>query len=697
MELRGGDHFDRYVIESVIGRGGMGVVYLARDDRLDRRVALKLLAPELADDEGFRARFDTEARIAASLEEPHVVPIYEAGERDGQLFLAMRYVAGFDLHTLLRRHGPMPGPRAVAILEQLAGAVDTAHAAGLVHRDIKPANILIASAASGADHVYLVDFGLARSVAPGGLTQTGQFVGSLEYAAPEQIQSAPIDGRTDIYALGEVLFACLTARPPFEADADAGLIYSHLHTPPRAPSAFNADVPVAMDAVVFKAMSVNPDGRYSTAFELAAAARAALTKSPSPTVLIGRPTEAESVARSERARKTVTVMSVGLVGGTVAESADPEAIQASLGRAEALVRSVADRHGGTVDTLIGDSAIAVFGVPQLHEDDALRAVRAARELIDSVGRIGLATGEVLAGEAASRSLVTGEPVNVATRLEHAANFGEILLADSTYRLVRDEVDAQSRAVSGPGPTSTAMTFTELHEPEARPDATAALVGRDAQLSQLRQRWTDVVAERSPHLVTIVGPAGIGKSRLAYALGDTIDGRFVAGRCLPYGEGITYWPIREIVFAVAGVTDADGIGTAQTRVAELLAADPDGPMLAALVATAVGLGQVEAPQSEVFWAVRRLFEDLARNEPTLILIEDLEWAEDTLLDLIEYVVDLASDAPSLIVATTRPELLERRPGWGTDRENADLIRLEPLVPVTALELVRAQPGGARDPT
>ncbi len=696
MELHAGDHFDRYVIESVIGRGGMGVVYLARDDRLDRRVALKLLAPELANDEGFRARFDTEARIAASLEEPHVVPIYEAGERDGQLFLAMRYVAGFDLFTLLKRHGPLPAHRAVAILEQLASAVDAAHAAGLVHRDIKPANILVASATSGGDHVYLVDFGLARTVIPGGPTRTGQFLGSLEYAAPEQIQSGPISAQTDIYALGEVLFSCLTARPPFEADADAGLMYAHLYTPPRAPSALNPEVPVAMDAVVAKAMAVSPEGRYGAASELAAAARDALATTVSMTVPAGRPPEMATSVGSGRARKTVTVMSVGLVADTAASSADPEAILARLARGEAHVRSVVARHGGTVDTVIGESASAIFGVPQLHEDDALRAVRAAHELIGGAGGIGIATGEVLAGESASRSLVTGEPVNVAARLEHSATAGEILLADSTYRLVRDEVEAQTRAVSGLGPEATAMVFVALRETETRPSTTTPLVGRDAQLGQLRDRWQGVVAERSPHLVTIVGPAGMGKSRLAFALADAIDGRLVSGRCLSYGEGITYWPIREMVLSLAGVTDADSVETAQAHVAELLAANADGPMLAAIVSTAIGLGQAEAPQSEVFWAMRRLFEELARGQPTLILIEDLEWAEDTLLDLIEYVVDLASDAPSLIVATTRPELLERRPGWGSNRDNADVIRLEPLVSTSALELVHAQPGGSAIP-
>ena len=237
-----------------------------------------------------------------------------------------------------------------------------------------------------------------------------------------------------------------------------------------------------------------------------------------------------------------------------------------------------------------------------------------------------------------------------------------------------------------------MAFVALRETETRPSAATPLVGRDVQLEQLRARWQGVVAERSPHLVTIVGPAGIGKSRLAYALGDEINSRVVSGRCLSYGEGITYWPIREIVLALAGITDADSVETAQARVAELLGATPDGPMLAGVVATAIGLGDAEAPQSEVFWAMRRMFENLARSQPTLILLEDLEWAEDTLLDLIEYVIDLASDAPSLIVATTRPELLERRPGWGSNRDNADVIRLEPLVPRSALELVRAQPGG-----
>jgi outer membrane biosynthesis protein TonB len=262
-------------IESEAGRGGMGVVYRAVQLALDRPVALKLLAPELASDAGFRARFQQESRLAASIDHPNVVDIYEAGEDDGRLFIEMRWVDGSDLRAEIDQRGPLEPRRAAAIVAQVAGALDAAHTLGLVHRDVKPANILLGQRL-GAEHAYLTDFGLTKRVASaGGLTQTGQWVGTLDYVAPEQIKGGNVDARTDVYALGGVLMHALTGHVPFDRDSDVAKMWGHINDPPVAPSSVVAGLPPELDAVVLRAMAKEPDERYPSAGDLGRAALAA--------------------------------------------------------------------------------------------------------------------------------------------------------------------------------------------------------------------------------------------------------------------------------------------------------------------------------------------------------------------------------------------------------------------------------------
>jgi streptogramin lyase len=268
-----------YVIESLIGRGGMSVVYLATHEGLERKAALKLLAPELAENEAFRQRFVRESRIAAGLDHPNVIPVYDAGEADGLLYIAMRYVRGSDLKTLLAEHGPLEVPDVVRVMDQLGAALDAAHEEGLVHRDVKPANVLLSPATPPAKigHLYLADFGLTKkSLSGSGITKSGQFVGTIDYVAPEQIRSDPVDGRTDVYSAGAVLYECLTGEPPFVRDTEVAVMFAHLNDRPPAPSAVREELPPAIDAVVARAMAKAPDKRYPSAGELGRAAHDAL-------------------------------------------------------------------------------------------------------------------------------------------------------------------------------------------------------------------------------------------------------------------------------------------------------------------------------------------------------------------------------------------------------------------------------------
>ena len=272
-----GDVFAGHRIEGVAGRGGMGVVYRALQIDLERPVALKVIAPHLAQDEAFRERFVAESRTAAAIDHPHVLPIYYAGESDGTLYIAMRFVEGEDLRHLIRAAGSVEPARAAQIVDQVGSALDAAHARGLIHRDVKPANVLLGT----GDHAYLTDFGLTKRLGSStGLSRSGQWVGTLGYVAPEQIRGERIDARADVYALGCVLFHALTGQAPYVRETEEATLWSHLHDPPPPASMLAEGVPEAFDAVIERALAKDPDERFPSAGDVGRAALAAAAGAP---------------------------------------------------------------------------------------------------------------------------------------------------------------------------------------------------------------------------------------------------------------------------------------------------------------------------------------------------------------------------------------------------------------------------------
>jgi serine/threonine-protein kinase len=278
-----------YRIEHEIGRGGMAVVYRARDLRLDRTVALKLLAPELARNDTFRRRFTHESHVAAAIDHPHIVPVFEAGETDGILYIAMRYVPGSDLRHLLDRQGPLPLPTGVRIAGQVASALDAAHEHGLVHRDVKPGNILVARGTDSdhPEHVYLTDFGLTKkSLSLTGFTTVGQFVGTLDYVAPEQISGRPVDGRCDVYGFACVVYESLAGRPPFRRDDDMALLWAHQYDEPPPLTDARPGLAPHLDAVFAKALAKDPEDRFDSCLAFVAALRRAPAGGHPPTEVV---------------------------------------------------------------------------------------------------------------------------------------------------------------------------------------------------------------------------------------------------------------------------------------------------------------------------------------------------------------------------------------------------------------------------
>ena len=298
-----GSQIAGYRLEEQIGRGGMAVVYRAHEARLDRNVALKILAPGLAADDAFRKRFIRESRIAAAVDHPNIIPVFDAGEADGVLFIAMRFVHGLDVRTLLDTEGPLPAGRATDIIAQVASALDAAHARGLVHRDVKPANMLLDSAAGGGrqDHVYLSDFGLGKQtladLGQTGLTSHGQFLGTLDYMAPEQVEGGRVDGRADLYALACTAFEMLSGAPPFRRDGAMAVAWAKLSEAPPPLSARRADLPGAIDGVMSRAMAKDPADRFATCSEFATALRDACGLGPAVPRPPRQPTEVAMPAR----------------------------------------------------------------------------------------------------------------------------------------------------------------------------------------------------------------------------------------------------------------------------------------------------------------------------------------------------------------------------------------------------------------
>src|SRR5215210_4900454 len=267
-------------VRSLVGEGAMGTVYLAENTEHGGLVAIKVLVPQLADDDRFRQRFLRESQLAASLDHAHIVPIVAAGEEDGVLYLVMQHIEGPDLRDLLRREGRLEPERAIDLVAQVAEALDAAHAAGLVHRDVKPGNVLVA-ARSKREHAYVCDFGLARHISTASsLTTDRGMIGTIDYIPPEQVEGGSIDGRADVYSLGCVLFECLAGSRPFDRESELSVVFAHLNEPPPRLSDLRPDLSGAFDAVFASALAKSPDDRYATCGELVQAARAALLGKP---------------------------------------------------------------------------------------------------------------------------------------------------------------------------------------------------------------------------------------------------------------------------------------------------------------------------------------------------------------------------------------------------------------------------------
>jgi predicted ATPase/class 3 adenylate cyclase len=479
-----------YLLEEQVGEGGMAVVFRARDERLDRLVALKVLAPALAADADYRERFLRESRAAAAVDDPHIIPVYEAGEAGGVLFIAMRYVPGRDVRTLLRREGPLSAGRAAAIISAVASALDAAHAAGLVHRDVKPANMLMDARAGRPDHVYLSDFGLSKpALAATGLTHTGQFLGTLDYVAPEQLGGQPVDGRSDQYALACAAFELLAGSPPFHREDAMAVMYGHISQPPPPLTSQRPDLPAAADQVLARALAKAPADRYATCREFADALRGSLGLPPYAQVpgevgaqsgQAGRPAGTRTVVWSgqdagedaapgedaqggedgaarpdtslgqsgpgvaataaELPTGTLTMLFTDIEGSTVLVRRLGERYGEALSAHRELMRAAFRSFGGRELSTEGDSFFVVFSSAIAAVGCCVAGQRAlaGHDWPDGVTvrvRMGLHSGE----PARHEDNYVGLDVHRAARIAAAAHGGQVVLSDATRHLVESRL------------------------------------------------------------------------------------------------------------------------------------------------------------------------------------------------------------------------------------------------------------------
>jgi predicted ATPase/class 3 adenylate cyclase len=569
-----------YVLEEQVGAGGMAVVFRARDERLGRLVALKVMASALAGDGEFRRRFLRESRAAAAVDDPHIIPVFEAGEAGEVLFIAMRYVPGGDVGTLVRREGQLPAGRAAAIVSAVASALDAAHAAGLVHRDVKPANMLLDVRAGRPDHVYLSDFGLSKPLGATGLTRTGQFLGTLDYIAPEQLQGGEVDVRADQYALACAAFELLAGVPPFHREEAMAVMYAHVAEPPPLLGSWRPDLSAVADQVLARALAKAPASRYATCREFADALREALGQPPYAQVSgeAGGPGQARGPAdvqttirprpqagdggggqldagRGEIGRgvaETVTELPTGTVTMLFSDIEESTVLLRRLGERysealsaqRALLRAAFGGFRGREMGTEGDSFFVVF---ESAGDAVGCCVAGQRALVGHAWpggvalrvRMGLHSGEPDRHEDG----YVGMDVHRAARIAAAAHGGQVVLSDATRHLVESQLAAdvslrdlgwhRLKDIEAPeriyqlviaGLPERFPPLKSLGAQSRLPVPMTPLVGRDGDLEQVRASLT----RPGVRLVTLTGTGGVGKTRLSLAAAASLDEAFPHG-------------------------------------------------------------------------------------------------------------------------------------------------------------------------
>ena len=726
---------ERYRIIEKLGGGGMGIVYRARDERLDRDVALKFLPPHLSADAAAKKRFLVEARAAASLEHPNICTVHEIGETsDGQLYIVMGCYEGETLDKRIDK-GPLAPDEALHIAVEVGRGLAKAHDRRIVHRDIKPSNIMLTS--DGL--VKILDFGIAK-LSDANVTQTFGVIGTLAYMSPEQAFGDVVDARADIWALGVVLYEMLMGQRPFGGPGQQALLYSILTAQVNTIDTVREDLTPGIDALLRRALAKKPNDRFASANEMVAALnelQATVSARPGPTLRRAtQPVAMESVTtvRTESVlalageRRHAAVVVTGIAGhAALIERLAPAEIDRISSLIREIANEVATRHGGIVNHFAPEESVLIFGVTESHEDDSLRAVRAALELharvraIPAVGastrilmRSGVHTGALVvqrlrAGD--RRFRLTGSPVEVATRLAALASSDALLLSPDAQRLVAPFVETEVSAPLTLEPDAPPVTphrvtgeiaISSRLEIAERARLTP-FAGRSRELQSLQDLLTGAV-NGDGGLAVVLGEPGAGKSRLLFELrrrvGET-PAQLVLGRCDAYGSTTPYLPFVQALRELLGLGVAPTTTITSQQVAERLRGIGDTleaslPLYCALLSVESTTNplprhlQGEHLRAAMLEALAALVTVQARQRPLVILLEDWHWSDEASRRALDQLAEIAPAHPLLIVVTSRPESgIE----WGSN-ERGLLLQLRPLSLEGSTEIICGVLGSER---
>lgn len=723
-----GRQISHYLIEEKLGTGGMGVVYKAKDTKLDRSVALKFLPPYLALDDQAKKRFLREARSASALDHPNIAAVHEIGEtRRGRSFIALAYYNGETLQEKMAR-SPLPIEEAADYAFQIAGGLKEAHAAGITHRDIKPANVIITEEGVAK----IIDFGVARLEGSTHMTSPGTRMGTVAYMSPEQTRGEAVDHRTDLWSLGVIIYEMLTGERPFRGDSEQAVIYAIQNKTPEPLTALCARVPGALEQITEKTLTKRPEERYATLQDLIVDLQNVRVAGRNST----QGTTASALARQqgtllpEGERRQATIVVSNLVGYTdLVEQLAPEAVDRVMNRIRIYATEIAERHGGVINRCTDGDLVLLFGIPTTHEDDSLRAARAAVELHSRMHRLGdetasreirlasgLDTGMIVAhrlkrGDQAYR--IAGLPRQRAALLAARAETGEVLVSQDHRRLIAPFFKTEAReplALRGRGKPVTPYRLIGESGLQSRLEATeraslTAYTGREKELDTL-DRCLGQALQGDGQFVTVEGEAGLGKSRLLYEFRQRLDleaVQLLQGRCQSHDSQVPYRPLIETLRDSLKRNEGDIEDLTPDRaVDQIRAVDPALEEFIPLYLHLLSIKSEAHPLPKhmegeqlrlaMIEALSAVFTLNAKHRPVVMLLEDWHWSDEASKEVLRQLAEMISAYPLLVVANHRPayEL-----DWGRPARHTQ-VHLSPLEATSSVSVMASVVGTVQFP-
>lgn len=749
-----------YEITEEIGKGGMATVYRAYQPSMDRHVAIKIIRASILGDEIGRDRFQREAKLIAKLEHPHLLPVYDFDGAHDPPYIVMRYLEGGTLKKVMEA-GALPQEEMLYMLRQVATALDYAHRQGVVHRDLKPSNIMI----DREGNAFIADFGIARvSDAAKDLTGTGNVIGTPGYMAPEQARGkGEVDGRADVYSLGVIAYELLAGRGPFDRESAVEELMAHLQQPVPDITEFNDELASGVNAVVQTALSKDPDSRYSTTGEMVEALEKALKKqashAPSELRSLTQSFATEQLAALEQAtpepqtpsdvqrQMTALYMDVSDFAELLYETEETDAVQRQIDRMWHAFEGIAQEHGGRLESRTGEAGLLIWGREETKESDPEQAIRAALQMKQAVVaqaterwgeseeeppfKAAITTGPVLlTREKSGDTTASGVTLTLAARLKESAPPGEVLIGHDTYTQVRGIFQIRQlppvRMRGRAEPLDVYLTL-EAKQRAFRQEARGIegvetkMIGREPELKILQDALTLTIEDGETQVVTVVGDAGVGKSRLLYeffAWVELLDETlwFFEARATQPSMLQPYSLTRDLFSFRFEILDNDPLTVVHEKFQKGIAGFLNGrseqiaPMIGQLVGfdfsdNATVQSKLEDPEGfhrEALQYLGDFFLTASKTHPVLIQVEDIHWADERSLDLLNSLARENTEIPLFVIYMARPALYDRRPSWGEGQLFHARLNLEPLSRLDSRRLVREMlkkvnkvPGHLRD--